>query len=124
MDGYRADVLFLVVPEFLDQLRGSYRRENDGLDESELVQRTYDASVLVLDDLGAHNFSPWVSNKLFTIINYRLNHELPCLITTNLDLEELNLNIGERTTSRLMESCRLLKLCSARDLRAVVGKKG
>ncbi len=29
-----ADVLFLVVPEFLDQLRGSYRRENDGLDES------------------------------------------------------------------------------------------
>lgn len=111
------DVLFLVVPEFLDQLRDSYRRESQGMSEGELIKRAYTAQVLVLDDLGAHNFTEWVQNKLFTIINYRLNHELPCLITTNLKLDEMNSCIGRRTTSRLMEGCRKLFLASKVDFR-------
>ncbi len=112
-----AEPLFLVAPEFLDQLRGSYRREYDGLDETELVRRAYDAPVLILDDLGAHNFTEWVQNKLFTIINYRLNHELPCVITTNLQPEQLNDCIGGRTTSRLVEGCVFLRLSVERDIR-------
>lgn len=111
------DVLFLVVPEFLDQLRDSYQRESQGMREAELIRRAYDAPVLILDDLGAHNFTEWVQNKLFTIINYRLNHELPCIITTNLKLEEMNNCIGKRTTSRLMEGCYLLYMASKQDLR-------
>lgn len=111
------DVLFLVVPEFLDQLRASYRRENEGENEGELVRRAYAAPVLVLDDLGAHNFTEWVQNQLFTIINYRLNHELPCLITTNLKLEEMNRCIGRRIASRLMEGCYMLPLAAKQDIR-------
>jgi len=118
------DPLFLVVPEFLDQLRGSYRRENEGLDETELVRRAYAAPVLVLDDLGAHNFSEWVQNKLFTIVNYRLNNELPCVITTNLPPEELNDCIGIRTTSRLLEGCVLRLLAAERDIRKELYKRG
>ena len=111
------DVLFLVVPEFLDQLRASYRRENEGESDGELVRRAYTAPVLILDDLGAHNFTEWVQNQLFTIINYRLNHELPCLITTNLKLDEMNSCIGRRTASRLMEGCYMLALASKQDIR-------
>jgi len=111
------DVLFLVVPEFLDQLRNSYRRENEGLDEAELVKRAYDASVLILDDLGAHDFTPWVQSKLFTIINYRINHDLPCVVTTNLDVEALKDSVGERVFSRLMEGCHFLQLSVAKDIR-------
>lgn len=114
------DVLFLVVPEFLDQLRASYRRENEGENDGELVRRAYSAHVLVLDDLGAHNFTEWVQNQLFTIINYRLNHELPCLITTNLKLEEMNRCIGRRTASRLMEGCYMLPLAAKQDIRMVL----
>ena len=101
------EALFLVVPEFLDQLRFSYRRENEGLDEAEIISRTYNVPLLILDDLGAHNYSDWVCNKLFTIINRRYNRNLPCVITTNLDLRELEDKIGDRSTSRIVEMCRI-----------------
>ena len=104
------DVLFLVVPEFLDQLRYSYRRENEGLDEAEIISRTYNVPLLILDDLGAHNYSEWVCNKLFTIINHRYNRNLPCIITTNLDLDELGAKIGARSTSRILELCRVFNI--------------
>lgn len=111
------EALFLVVPEFLDRLRASYRRENEGLDETEIIKRAYEAPVLILDDLGAHNYTEWVSNKLFTIINHRYNRGLPCVITTNLGLMELEKNIGERATSRMLETCRIRRLAIDRDMR-------
>lgn len=102
--------LFLVVPEFLDQLRFSYSRENEGLDEAEIISRTYNVPLLILDDLGAHNYSEWVCNKLFTIINHRYNRNLPCIITTNLEIDELDSRIGDRSTSRILEMCRVFKI--------------
>ncbi len=106
---------FLVVPEFLDQLRFSYRRENEGHDEAEIISRTYNVPLLILDDLGAHNYSDWVCNKLFTIINHRYNRNLPCVITTNLDLDELDEKIGRRSTSRLVELCRIFNILAPED---------
>ncbi len=111
------DVLFLVVPELLDQLRSSYNRESEGLDEAEIIKRTYEVPVLILDDMGAHNFTEWVSNKLFAIINHRYNHNLPCIITTNLELDEMDVKIGARTTSRILESCALNTMYIDRDIR-------
>lgn len=111
------DVQFFVVPEFLDQLRASYRRENEGLDEADIIRRAYDVPVLLFDDMGAHNFTAWVENKLFTIINHRYNYQLPTVITTNLDVNELHQNIGERTVSRLLETCAMFKLSVDQDLR-------
>ncbi|MDO4581057.1 MAG: ATP-binding protein [Bacillota bacterium] len=111
------DALFLVVPQFLDQLRYSYRAENDGEDEATIIKRAYNAPVLILDDLGAHNFSPWVQNKLFAIVDHRLNYRLPCVITTNLDLNELNDTVGERVVSRFMEMCNICKLDVDEDIR-------
>lgn len=111
------DVLFIVAPEFLDQLRGSYRRENEGLDETEIIRRAYASSVLIIDDLGAHNYTDWVRNKFFTIINHRYNSGLPCVITTNLSLDEMEENIGSRTTSRIIELCPTYRLLVDQDLR-------
>ena len=110
---------FLVVPEFLDKLRFSYRRENEGLDEAEIISRAYNVPLLILDDLGAHNYSDWVCNKLFTIINHRYNRNLPCIITTNLSLLELGEKIGRRSTSRIVELCRIyeIKLPEGKDHR-------
>ncbi len=108
-----SEALFLVVPEFLDQLRASYRRENEGASESEIIYRAYRTPLLVLDDLGAHNYTEWVANKLFTILNHRYNAELPVIVTTNMALEELDQRLGERTTSRLCEMCQLCPLHAA-----------
>ncbi|MCR5373643.1 MAG: ATP-binding protein [Solobacterium sp.] len=120
--GKGIDVDFIVVPEFLDALRQSIRDE--GVNEGALIKRAKTASVLVLDDMGAHNFSPWVQNILFTIINYRLNHQLPIIITTNLDMEELEDAVGERIASRLVEVGTNVKLFIDKDIRLKLYKNG
>lgn len=110
------DVLFLVVPEFLDSLRFSYNNENCASEE-DIIKKAQSARVLILDDLGAHNFSQWTRGKIFNLINYRLNHQLPCIITTNLSVVEMNEEIGSRTVSRIMEICDIYRLECDEDIR-------
>lgn len=110
------DLLFLVMPEFLDELRFSYQ-DGGEFNEAEIMQRAEKAGVLILDDLGAHNYSDWTRNKIFTLLNYRLNHQLPCVITTNLSIKEINNVIGTRFISRLSEMCDFYFLISGEDYR-------
>ena len=55
--------------------------------------------------------------QIFTILNYRLNHCLPCIITTNLDVDAMSEAIGERSVSRIMEMCDYHFLFSGADIR-------
>ncbi|MGI5891956.1 MAG: ATP-binding protein [Bacillota bacterium] len=110
------DTLFLVVPEFLEQLRYTYQNDSQS-NESQLMNKAANVPVLILDDLGAHNFSDWTKNKIFTLINYRLNHQLPCVITSNLSIDQLNNVIDSRTVSRIMEICDVYRLHCDMDLR-------
>jgi DNA replication protein DnaC len=84
-------VLFVNVPEFLDWLRESYSRPSfDDTEETfahrfELVR---DAPVLILDDLGAESDTAWANEKLYMLLNYRLEMRLPTMITSNLRFED------------------------------------
>lgn len=101
---HNINVLFLVVPDFLDEIRMSYGSLGE-FNEITMMNNAKNAQVLILDDLGMHNFSQWTKNKLFTLINYRLNNQLPMIITTNLELEELKEIVGERVISRIIAAC-------------------
>jgi len=70
-----------------------------------------------LDDLGAHNYTPWTCNKLYSLLNYRLNYHLPVIITTNLDLVEIEKFLGKRTTSRILQMCNVYRLTVQKDIR-------
>lgn len=113
--------LFVVVPDLLDQLRSTYDsdRGQDEVSEYDLLGTARQVPLLILDDLGAHNYTDWTRNKLYSIINYRLNHCLPVIITTNIALDELEEYLGERTTSRLLEMCRSYRLMVDLDIRVV-----
>jgi DNA replication protein DnaC len=117
------DVRFIVVPEFLDRLRQSYN-EGSAINEADIERRVQNAGVLILDDLGAHNFSEWTRNKIFALINYRLNRGLPCVITTNLTLEEMKAIVGDRTVSRILEMCRIYRLLADDDIRVKIHHRG
>ena len=116
------DVDFVVVPEFLDTLRQGINNEN--IDDGAMIEHAKTSQVLILDDMGAHNFSPWVQNILFTIINYRLNHQLPIIITTNLSIDEMVDAVGERIVSRMMEIGTNVKLFIDKDIRLKLFKNG
>lgn len=110
------EVLFVVVPDLLDQIRATYDNAN-GYTEQHLMESARSVGILILDDLGAHNYTDWTRNKLYSIINYRLNNLLPTVITTNLDLAELEEHVGERTTSRIIQMCKVYRLWVETDIR-------
>ncbi len=88
-------VLFVIVPDLLDHLRSAFAPSSEArFDQRFESVRT--APVLVLDDLGAHSSTPWAQEKLYQLINYRYNAQLPTVITTNQDLEELDPRVRSR----------------------------
>lgn len=121
------DVRFVVVPEFLEQLRLSYRNQQESekeYDEAQIMNRALNARVLVLDDLGAHNSSQWTISKLYTLLNHRLNNQLPCVITSNLQPKAVAEELGPRTASRLQEMCDRYLLLTDEDIRAKKNGRG
>ena len=98
-------VLFLVVPDLLDELRATYKSE---VNEMDLLDSARTIPFLILDDLGAHNYTDWTRNRIYSIINYRMNELLPAIITSNLSLDEMEDYKGVRTTSRIIQSSRNL----------------
>src|SRR5213078_2422924 len=52
--------------------------------------------LLIVDDLGTENTTPWAREKLYQIFNHRYNHRLPTVITSNADLETLDPRIASR----------------------------
>lgn len=117
--------LFIEVSDLLDRIRSTYDpgRSPDQLSEFQLLDTARQVPLLVLDDLGAHNYTEWTKNKIYSIINYRLNQRLPVIVTTNIKLDEITEYLGERTTSRLLEMCSPYRLTVDIDIRAVRRKE-
>jgi len=89
--------LFLTVPDLLDQLRFSYSDEEVTFEDR--FEQIRSAPLLILDDFGTQNATPWAREKLFQILNFRYINQLPLVVTTNLAIEE----IEGRMRSRLSD---------------------
>ena len=94
---------FAFVPALLDHLRATFRPDSlTGYDE--LFEQVKTTPLLVLDDLGSENSTPWAEEKLYQIIVHRHNARLPTVITANyLSLDQLE-EAKPRIRSRLSDS--------------------
>jgi DNA replication protein DnaC len=111
--------LFLTVPDLLDTLRFSYDSENTTFEER--FDEIRDAPLLVLDDFGTQNATGWAQEKLFQILNYRYINKLPLVVTTNLDLDEIEARIRSRLADpELVSVVRI----TAPDYRRPIDDKG
>ena len=96
--------LFIVVPDLLDHLRATFNP-----DSATTLDRRFEeirsASLLILDDLGTQNMTPWVKEKLYQLFNFRYTGQLPTVITTSDKLDEMD----PRIRSRLLDTrlCRI-----------------
>lgn len=78
-----------------------------GASEREL-RRLSTVQLLFLDDFGTSKTSEWTEEITYRLINYRYNHCLPTVITSNLpardaDGPDLTDFVGDRVASRLAE---------------------
>ncbi len=92
-------VLFITVPDLLDHLRASYAPSDTDEHTPPFKARFHEirtSPILILDDLGTEASTPWVQEKLYQILNYRYNAQLPTVITTNHELEDIPLRLRSR----------------------------
>ena len=89
--------LFVLVPDLLDHLRSTYS-PHSSITYDQRFEDVRTAPMLILDDLGAHSATQWAQEKLFQIFNYRYNAQLPTVVTSNFELEEIEIGIRSRLT--------------------------
>ena len=90
----RVPTLFLTVPDLLDWLRFAYGSQEENFETRFEEIRTI--NLLVLDDLGTQNATPWAEEKLYQIFNARYTNSLPTVVTTNQALDEIEGRIQSR----------------------------
>jgi DNA replication protein DnaC len=105
--------LFIVVPDLLDHLRATYS-PNSAISYDQRFEAVLTAPLLILDDLGTQQTTPWAREKLYQLFNYRYNARLPTVITSNRSLEEMDPRLRSRMTDPVL--CQIYTILT-RDFR-------
>ncbi len=100
-------VLFVVVPDLLDHLRATFA-PTSRITYDDRFESIRSTPFLILDDLGSQTTTAWAQEKLFQLFNYRYNAQLPTVVTTNRELED----IDPRLRSRLADAtfCKIVTI--------------
>jgi DNA replication protein DnaC len=89
-----------VVPDLLDYLRTTFGPDSE-TSYDDRFNAFRGADLLILDDLGTENTTPWAREKLFQIINHRYNEQLPMVVTTNLhDFDRMDPRVRSRLSDK------------------------
>ena len=88
IERYRVHGRFSEFTSMIHQIQATF---DPGSPESkrEILDPLMNAELLVLDELGSQQATPWVRDILYLIINHRYTRQLPTLFTTNYLLEEV-----------------------------------
>jgi DNA replication protein DnaC len=90
---------YTFVPLLLDELKEGFRYEREGDYELSYTKRFdyyCNVALLLLDDYGAESDTAWVQEKLDTIVDYRLMHNLSLIVTSNVPLDDMPHRIRSR----------------------------
>lgn len=102
---YGLQVKFVTVPNYINHISNSYKRQAGQLDESAVFR---DCKLLILDDVGSQISGDWQSQELFRLINKRMSEGLVTFYTSNMAPE--NLNLDDRIINRIIKSSIVVQL--------------
>ena len=117
--GMGVPTLFLTVPDLLDSLRFSFDSEDTNFEQR--FDEIRNAGLLILDDFGTQNATAWAQEKLFQIVNYRYINRLPLVVTTNLDMDDIEARLRSRLADPDLVS--VIRITST-DYRRPIDDKG
>lgn len=93
------------LPRLLARIRRTYDGEVGELSYLDFFNRLTSVDLLHIDDLGVEKRTDWVLEQLYAIVDERYVTNRAMIVTTNLDIDRLEEQIGPRTVSRLVEIC-------------------
>lgn len=114
-------IIFGTLTDLVEKYNKSYKEHT----EIELTKLYTKVDLLIIDDLGVENMNDWMLSKLFVIVNERMKNELPIIITTNYELEQLKQRLSipnkickttDSIISRLYQMCYRVE-CKGNDYR-------
>lgn len=103
--GYRGR--YVSAQELLLECKDSFR-SNEGLEA--VLEKYCTPNVLLLDDLGAENPTPFARETVGLLIDRAYRDARALIITSNYDFEALTERLDARTVDRLIELCLAVKL--------------
>lgn len=82
---HAGSVKFVNILDFLEMTKKSY-------DGDESVKALYEASLLVIDDIGVQMSKEWIDTVLYRLINERYANRLPTIYTSNIPVDRLKMD--------------------------------
>lgn len=110
-NGLRQRGLFIHVPTFLTKLKSIISKPDETF--SELINNLHEIDVVVWDDIASTKLSDYDYNILLTYIDQRHLEGKCNIYTGNLDYNEMVTALGQRLTSRVWQSSRIVELKGA-----------
>lgn len=96
------NVLYLTAPELFRLFEESrFHREDMEEDSKNFLETLLTVDLFIIDDLGTESGNSFTGPDLFHVLNSRLLNNLPTIISTNLQTNELQAYYSERLVSRL-----------------------
>jgi DNA replication protein DnaC len=93
------------VPHLLAKIRDTYDRGPGERSYMEFFNHLVTVDLLHLEDLGSERRTDWVLEQLYSLINERYEEQRSILVTTNVEVGDLEAQIGQRTISRMTQIC-------------------
>jgi DNA replication protein DnaC len=112
-DRNSGEPVFVKQSTLLRRLRETYRDDK----AADPVTKCQRAKILVLDEVGLSSGGKDELPMLHEILDYRYSYFLPTVITSNLSLNELGTELGERLADRLSEAAHAILIFSGESHR-------
>lgn len=97
-------VMYTSAGTLFDQISDVVMNKNQISGSQEFYQAICHCDFLIIDDLGTEFTNSFTASSLYTLVNDRLLHRRPTIISTNLSLTEIRDHYSERIFSRICDS--------------------
>lgn len=103
-------VICVSINGLLSRIQETYNRWGKEA-EADVIKGLCNADLLIIDDLGTEKKTDWSESMIYNIIDSRYRSNLPLIVTTNLNINPMEVNgvltelYGKRTEDRILEMC-------------------
>lgn len=99
--------LFISIPRYFAELRANISKTSDYIEH---INNNLKTDLIIWDEIGIKNITPFEHDHLLNCINLRLENGQANIFTSNMTPEELKEKLGDRLYSRIVSSSILIEL--------------